>query len=111
MNGRAMLVAARSLQNSERCVSTVGSTPCPSTKPLSRFEFIFARPVPVRRLARWTDFRFANGTLSRLPLVGTAITFISFSFERDHAHRVILLDNNILSRYTFLLTNIYLYSN
>ena len=45
------------------------------------------------------------------PLVGTAITFIAFSFERDHAHVTNILDNNILSRFIFLLTNIYLSSN
>jgi hypothetical protein len=41
-NGRISLVAARSLKSSERCVSTVGSTPYPSAKLIMMlFAYIF----------------------------------------------------------------------
>ena len=82
----------------------MGSTPRSSAKPfkrsgLPRLELVFTRLIPVRRLAGWAYSRFADRALSRLPFMGTAITFIPFSFERDHAHDVNnILASNIFSR-------------
>jgi hypothetical protein len=77
----------------------------------THFKFVLARFIPVRRFAGRADPRLTDRAFTRLPLVGTAITFIPFSLERDHAHAFILLDNNILSRCILYLTNIYLSSN
>jgi|HubBroStandDraft_5_1064220.scaffolds.fasta_scaffold687712_1 hypothetical protein len=78
---------------------------------LTRFELVLALLIPVRRFAGWADSRLANSALARFPFMGAAVTFISFSFECDHAHAANILDNNILSRCTFLLTTIYRVSN
>ena len=78
---------------------------------LTRFELVFALLIPVRRFTGRANSRLADSALARFPFMGTTITFITFSFERDHAHAANILDNNILSRFTFPLTNIYLFSN
>jgi hypothetical protein len=79
---------------------------------LPRFELVFARLIPVRRLAGRANPRFADCTFSRHPLVGATITFIPLLLERDHAHVINAIpDNNILSRSILCLTNIYLSSN
>src|SRR5258708_36178859 len=80
LSGGASLLAAKSLQNSERCGSTVGSTPCPSAKLferslLPRFELVDSRLVPIRRLALRANPRFANGAFAGHPFVLAPIAF------------------------------------
>jgi len=94
----------------------VGSTPNPSAKlferSLPRFEFVLALFVPVRAFAKWANSRFPCGALARHPFVLAPVTFIAFLFDGDQCHKTEdILDNNILSRYTLVLTNIYLSSN
>lgn len=81
-----MLVAARSLQNSERCVCTVGSTPHSSAKPLSRFELVRARSIPIWAFTRWTNFRLTLGAPARHPFVFATIAAIAFLLDRDQRH-------------------------
>jgi hypothetical protein len=101
-----MLAVAKSLKNSERCVSTVGSTPCPSAKlvikaSLYRFSLVFARFVPVRRLAFWTNPWFAHRADSGHPLMVAATAFVPFLLDRNQSHAGNILDKDILSRETF----------
>lgn len=55
---------------------------------LSRLEVVFARFIPVRRLALGANPRFADRAFSGHPFMGAPITFIPFLLERDHAHEV-----------------------
>src|SRR5271168_5265914 len=67
-----------------------GSNPLLSAKLLERsglpFEFVFTRLIPVRRLARGTNTRLADCTLSRLPFMEAAVTFIAFFLEDNQCH-------------------------
>ena len=106
----------RSAKPSDGDTTTVGSTPDSSAelfeRTLSRFEFVLARLIPVRRFTGGADPRLADCALSRLPFMEAAITFITLFLERDHAHDVKHIpDNNILSRCILCLTDIYLSSN
>jgi hypothetical protein len=99
-------VAAKSLQNSERCGSTVGSTPCSSAKlvmrtNLYRFALVFARFVPVGRFALGANSWLTFSTEPRHPFVLTTATFVAFLLDRNQSHSGILLDKDILSREEF----------
>lgn len=79
--------------------SVVGSNPTSSAKLfnnalLYRFSLIFARFVPIRRFALRANSGFADGIKARDPFVLAAATFVSFLFDRDHAHEW----NNILDK-------------
>jgi hypothetical protein len=99
-------VAAKSLQNSERCANTVGSTPCPSAKlfdlvNLYPFSLVFARFVPIRGFAFGTNPGFAFGADPGHPFVRTTATFVAFLFDGDQSHRGNIPDKDILSREDF----------
>lgn len=64
---------------------------------LSRFEPIFARFVPVWRVASRTNFRLAFSALAWHPFVLAPVTTIALLLERDQCHEDIIPENNILS--------------
>ena len=96
-------MAAKSLQNSERCANTVGSTPCPSAKlfdlvNLYPFSLVFARFVPIRRFALRANSGFAFGADPGNPLMGATATFVALLLDRNERHASNIPDNDILSR-------------
>src|ERR1700722_2960878 len=89
--GKSSCRSARGLQNLERtgAVASVGSTPFLSAKLFERsvrFELVFARFIPIRRMARRANPRLPNRTFARHPFVLAPIAFIPFLLNGDHCH-------------------------
>src|SRR3974390_901302 len=75
------------------CMHTVrGSNPFLSAKLFersgTRFEFVLARFVPVRRFTLWANPRFTVRALAWHPFVLATVTTIPFLPDGDQSHKV-----------------------